>query len=35
VAFSAGGDGVAKSPFAPILITGGVLADEAMSLFGK
>jgi hypothetical protein len=21
--------------FAPILITGGVLADEAMSLFGK
>ena len=25
----------AKSPFAPISITGGVLADEAMSLFGK
>jgi tRNA(Arg) A34 adenosine deaminase TadA len=25
----------AKSPFAPISITGGVLADEAISLFGK
>jgi tRNA(Arg) A34 adenosine deaminase TadA len=25
----------AKSPFAPISITGGVLADEAMSLFAK
>jgi tRNA(adenine34) deaminase len=25
----------AKSPFAPISITGGVLAAEAMSLFGK
>ncbi len=25
----------AKAPFAPITITGGVLADEAMQLFGK
>jgi tRNA(adenine34) deaminase len=25
----------AKTPFAPISITGGVLADEAMSLFGN
>jgi tRNA(adenine34) deaminase len=25
----------AKSPFAPISITGGVLAEEAISLFGK
>jgi tRNA(Arg) A34 adenosine deaminase TadA len=28
-------DVAAKSPFAPISITGGVLADEAISLFGK
>jgi tRNA(Arg) A34 adenosine deaminase TadA len=27
-------DVAAKTPFAPISITGGVLADEAMSLFG-
>jgi tRNA(adenine34) deaminase len=25
----------AKAPFAPIAITGGVLADEAMALFTK
>jgi tRNA(adenine34) deaminase len=25
----------AKAPFAPITITGGVLADEAMQLFAK
>jgi hypothetical protein len=25
----------AKSPFAPISITGGVLAEAAISLFGK
>jgi tRNA(adenine34) deaminase len=25
----------AKAPFAPIAITGGVLADEAMQLFAK
>jgi tRNA(adenine34) deaminase len=25
----------AKAPFAPITITGGVLADEAMALFAK
>jgi tRNA(adenine34) deaminase len=25
----------AKAPFAPISITGGVLADEAMQLFAK
>ena len=25
----------AKAPFAPISITGGVLADEAMALFAK
>jgi hypothetical protein len=25
----------AKAPFAPIAITGGVLADEAMKLFAK
>jgi hypothetical protein len=25
----------AKAPFAPITITGGVLADEAMALFTK
>ena len=24
-----------KAPFAPITITGGVLADEAMQLFAK
>ncbi len=28
-------DLVAKAPFAPISITGGVLADEAMALFTK
>jgi tRNA(adenine34) deaminase len=28
-------DVVAKAPFAPISITGGVLADEAMQLFAK
>ena len=28
-------DVAAKEPFAPISITGGVLADEAMALFGK
>jgi tRNA(adenine34) deaminase len=28
-------DVAAKAPFAPITITGGVLADEAMKLFGK
>jgi tRNA(adenine34) deaminase len=28
-------DIAAKTPFAPITITGGVLADEAMQLFGK
>jgi hypothetical protein len=26
-------DTAAKAPFAPIAITGGVLADEAMALF--
>jgi hypothetical protein len=25
----------AKAPFAPISITGGVLADEAMALFAQ
>jgi hypothetical protein len=25
----------AEAPFAPITITGGVLADEAMQLFAK
>ena len=29
------GDLAAKAPFAPITITGGVLADEAMQLFAK
>jgi tRNA(adenine34) deaminase len=28
-------DVAAKTPFVPITITGGVLADEAMQLFGK
>jgi tRNA(Arg) A34 adenosine deaminase TadA len=28
-------DVAAKAPFAPIAITGGVLADEAMALFAK
>jgi tRNA(adenine34) deaminase len=28
-------DVAAKAPFAPIAITGGVLADQAMELFGK
>ena len=28
-------DVAAKAPFAPITITGGVLADEAMQLFAK
>jgi tRNA(Arg) A34 adenosine deaminase TadA len=28
-------DIAAKAPFVPIMITGGVLADEAMQLFGK
>jgi tRNA(adenine34) deaminase len=28
-------DVAAKAPFVPITITGGVLADEAMQLFGK
>ena len=28
-------DVAAKAPFAPIAITGGVLADEAMALFSK
>jgi hypothetical protein len=28
-------DVAAKVPFAPISITGGVLADEAMQLFTK
>jgi tRNA(adenine34) deaminase len=28
-------DVAAKAPFAPISITGGVLADEAMQLFAK
>ena len=28
-------DIAAKAPFVPITITGGVLADEAMQLFGK
>ena len=28
-------DVVTKTPFAPISITGGVLADEAMALFAK
>ena len=28
-------DVAAKAPFAPISITGGVLADEAMALFAR
>ncbi len=28
-------DIAAKAPFVPVTITGGVLADEAMQLFGK
>ena len=28
-------DLAAKAPFAPIAITGGVMADEAMQLFAK